>query len=207
MFVIGLTGGISSGKSTVEGILSKLGAYIIDTDRIAREVVQPQKTAWREIVQCFGERVLALDGTIDRKALGEIVFKDSNFRQRLEEITHPRILECVRQEMAEAEQKGIRILVLDVPLLIEAGWRHMADEVWVVYVDSATQRSRLMKRDGIPCEQAQQRIRAQMNLEDKVRHGDVVIDNSGNLAQTTEQVVTAWRRINNNLLIINSEDK
>ncbi len=194
MRIIGLTGGIASGKSTVSNMLRELGATVVDTDALARAVVEPGRPAWEEIVAWLGQDVLQADGTLDRRKVADIVFADAAARAKLEGITHPRIGAAAREALAAAERAGARVAVLDVPLLYEAGWEAMADEVWVVYVDEETQRRRLMARDGLTAGQAAARMAAQMSLAEKARRADVVIDNGGSLGETAAQVAAAWRR-------------
>lgn len=194
MRVIGLTGGIASGKSTVTGMLRDMGARVADTDAIAREVVAPGRPAWEDIVAWLGRDILLADGAIDRRKLGELVFADSSARARLEAITHPRIAAAVKAAVAAAAAEGLPAVVLDVPLLYEAGWDKDVDEVWVVYVDEATQLSRLLARDDLTPDEARARMAAQMSLAEKARRADVVIDNGGDLAKTREQTAAAWRR-------------
>lgn len=194
MRVVGLTGGIASGKSTVSKLLRQLGAVVVDTDVIAREVVKPGKPAWQDIVAWFGSGILLPGGDIDRAKLGELVFRDEKARKQLESITHPRIQKTALQALDKARQAGERVAVMDVPLLFEVGWDKLVDEVWVVYVDPATQLGRLMKRDGLEDEQAKARMDAQMNLKEKARLADVVIDNSKDPDNTERQVREAWQR-------------
>lgn len=194
MRIIGLTGGIASGKSTVSAILRQEGAYIIDTDKIAHDITLPHKPAWYEIVEYFGQEILYGDGTINRRALGQKVFNNQIQRAVLERITHPKIKNKVNEEITIAKQQLFDVVVLDVPLLIEVGWENIVDEVWVVYVDKKTQLSRLMVRNNFTRKQALARISAQMDLTEKARHADVVIDNSGNIEATKAQVLEALYR-------------
>lgn len=194
MYVIGLTGGISSGKSTVSAILSKAGAYIIDTDKIAYEITLPQQSAWHEIVETFGKDILLADGSIDRIRLGEIVFKDETLRRKLEKITHPKIRHRLYDDIKNAQVKGYDLVVLDVALLIEVGWSNIADEIWVVYVEDTTQLERLKVRNSLATEQAIARINSQMSLTEKVKYADVIINNNGSIKQTEGQVLEAWHR-------------
>ncbi len=194
MRIVGLTGGIASGKSTVAGLLEKLGAFLIDADKLARTVVRPGQPALREIVDWLGAGILLPDGTLDREALARIVFSDRQARARLEGITHPAIRRCVEQAVAEAKDRGISVVVLDIPLLFEVGWTGLIDETWVVYVDRPTQEARLMDRDALTREDALMRINSQMNLTEKARLATTVIDNSEDLANTKRQVEAAWRR-------------
>ncbi len=195
MRVIGLTGGIASGKSTVSGMLRELGARVVDVDAIARAVVEPGRPAWEEIVAWLGQDILQADGNIDRRRLGELVFADKEARAALEAITHPRIAAAAQEALAAAERDGCAVAVLDVPLLYEAGWDKRVDEVWVVYVDTPTQQGRLMTRDGLTAAQAGTRIAAQGPLAAKADLADVVIDNGGDPDDTRAQVTAAWKRV------------
>jgi len=192
MYIIGLTGGIASGKSTVSAMLAELGAYIIDADEIARMIVMPNQPAWHEIVAHFGSEILLPDGNINREALGEKIFKDKLERLCLEEITHHYIEDQVKKSLGSAELLGKSIVVLDVPLLFEIGWDKMVDGIWVVYVDEKVQMSRLMARNQLTYEQARARINAQMNLAEKVKRADLVIDNNLDIEYARMQVAVAW---------------
>ncbi len=195
MYVIGLTGGIASGKSTVSNILRQLGAYIIDADQLAREVVLPDEPAWEEIVEHFGREILLPDKTINRKVLGEKIFGNFAAKEQLEKIIHPRIRTKVEAAMQQAAFQGYDIVVLDVPLLLEVGWHSMADEVWVVFIDTETQLSRLMTRDGLGRLQAIKRLNSQMALTEKKKFADIIIDNSGSLDNTRQQLLAAWHEV------------
>lgn len=195
MYIVGLTGGIASGKSTVSAILRDHGAYIIDTDKIAHDIVAPGCSAWKEIVNVFGTGILAPDNHIDRKKLGDMVFADRSLRSCLESITHPKIKESVLQAICCAQSAGYRVVVLDVPLLIEAGWMGMVNETWVVYVDEAIQLARLQKRNGLTVDEAIARISSQMPLKSKLQYADVIIDNDGDTENTTVQVTARWREV------------
>lgn len=194
MRVIGLTGGIASGKSTVAKILQKLGAEVLDADQLAREAVIPCRPAYHAIVEAFGEGILNRDLTIDRKALGRIVFADPAARKRLEAITHPAIRALAGEKLAELRRGGAGIVFYMAPLLIEAGTMSRDDEMWVVYADAGTQLKRLMARDGIGRDEALQRLAAQMPMEEKATYGKVVIDNRGTPAETERQVREVWER-------------
>lgn len=195
MRIIGLTGGIASGKSTVSGILKSLGAVVIDADQVAREVVEPGKPAWQEIVQDFGPAVLNPDGTLNRKQLSQLVFRDGEKLRRLNAITHPRVIEHFRQRLQWLRaNRPDAVVVLDVPLLFESGMDAMADEVWVVWVDQEIEMQRLMMRDGITHEEAEARVAAQLPLEEKVRRADRVIDNTRSLQETIAQTEALYRQ-------------
>jgi len=194
MYVIGLTGGIASGKSAVSCILRKLGACIIDADQLARQIVEPNQPAWQEIVAHFGKAVLLPDGHLNRKLLGNIVFNSPADRDVLNKITHKRIFRKMEEAIRDMDKKGNQIVVLDVPLLIEAGFAALVDEVWVVYVSEALEMERLQKRDHLTADEAKARIQSQMPLCEKLRYATIVINNEGDLAATACQVEKAWDR-------------
>ncbi|HMN01704.1 MULTISPECIES: dephospho-CoA kinase [Geobacter] len=194
MNIIGLTGGIASGKSTVSRILERLGAVVIDADQLAREAVMPGVPAHRAIVDTFGGGVLLPDGTIDRKALGSIIFADSSARKRLEAIMHPAIRALAEQRLAELRRSGAPVAVYMAALLVEAGATDRVDEVWVVYVDRETQVRRVMARDGLSRSEAEQRLAAQMSMEEKAARGQVVIDNNGTPEELERRVEEIWAK-------------
>jgi dephospho-CoA kinase len=194
--LVGLTGGIASGKSAVSEMLSSLGAPLIDFDQLSRRVVEPDRPAWQDIVDFFGQQVLNEDRTLDRDALGAIVFADLEKRKKLESFTHPRIGEeffieviGIRSEDPEA------IIQVAIPLLIEANMQHLFDHLVVVHASRETQIERLMARDGLTEEDAEARLAAQMPLDDKLDYADTVIDNSGDLDDTRRQVEELWQRL------------
>jgi dephospho-CoA kinase len=195
MLVIGLTGGIASGKSTVSRMLKRLGAHIIDADAVVRELMTPGQPTHADIVRAFGAGVLDPDGTIDRRRLGRMVFADPSLLAQLNAITHPRVIQAIQARLGDLERQGQRVAVVDAPLLIEAGMTGMVDEVWVVAVDPATQVRRLMSRDHYSRREAVQRLRAQLPLEEKVKHATRVIDNTGSLARTRRQVRRIWQEL------------
>lgn len=176
--LIGLTGGIASGKSLVAEALKRLGAHLIDADEIAREVVKPGLPAYLDIVKEFGEGILDPDKTINRKALGKLVFSNPEIRKRLEQITHPRILDEINKNVKAVKGKNPdAIIVVDAALLIEVGLYKKMDKVIVVYADEKTQIERMMKRDGFTMDEAKNRISAQMPLQEKRKYADFVIEN------------------------------
>ena len=176
--LIGLTGGIASGKSLVAGELKRLGAYLIDADEIAREVVKTGLPAYNEIVKEFGEKILNPDKTINRKELGRIVFSNPELRKRLEQITHPRIRKKIEAEISAIKAKNPKaVIVVDAALLIEGGLYKKMDKVIVVYADEKTQIKRLTERDGFTIKDAKNRLSAQMPLTEKRRYADFVIEN------------------------------
>jgi len=193
MRVLGLTGGIGSGKSLVASFFSELGAEVIDADQLAREVVEPGQPALAEIIEAFGLQMLRPDGRLDRARLGALVFADATARRKLDAITHPRIRERMRQAVeARAQRPGL--LILDIPLLYESGRESTVEKVIVVWVDRGTQLRRLMARDGLTQEEAGQRLTAQLPLDEKRSRADEVIDNTGAPQQTRTQVEAVYRR-------------
>ena len=187
--LVGLTGGIGSGKSTVSRLFRDLGCLIIDADTIAREVVEPGEPAWRGIVEAFGREILLPDGQLDRKGLGALVFADPAKRRTLNALTHPAIIAREQAILAELEAQGYEgIVVLDAALLIEAGGADRMDRLVVVYVDEAIQLRRLMDRDDLDEAEARRRIASQMPLREKVRLAHHVIDNSGRPEETAARV-------------------
>jgi len=195
MFVIGLTGGIASGKSTVSKILAQTGAPVIDADKIAHEVVMPKQLAWEKIVSHFGISVLLDSGQLNRAALGAKVFSNPTERKWLENLIHPLVQAAIEQAIQVCQHEKKEIVVLDIPLLYEVGWETLVDETWVVSVDATTQLNRLVQRDHLLLVQAQKRIDSQMSLTEKVKRADYVIDNMFDLAKTREQVLKRWNQI------------
>jgi len=191
--VIGLTGGIATGKSTVAGRLRTLGAAVLDADQIARDVVEPHTPGWQAVRDAF-PTVIRADLAIDRRRLAEIIFADEAARRALEQIIHPLVIDRMRSE-GECLEKAGKIVVCDIPLLYEAGCDAWLDEVWVVYADPETQLVRLMARSQVSREEALRMIQAQMPLAEKVLRADRVIDNSGTLDATYAQVDRLWKEI------------
>lgn len=194
MKIIGLTGGIATGKNAVACMLAELGAQVIDADQLARDVVTPETPALLQITELFGSQVVSVDGLLDRQAMREMVFNDPHRRQQLEAIVHPAIKQLALQRFADERQRGTQVVVYMAPLLIEAQASDRVDEIWVVTVRPEVQLERLMARDGSSRQQAEQIIAAQMPLAEKERFGVVVIDNSSSLEATRRQVETAWQQ-------------
>ncbi|MBX3329201.1 MAG: dephospho-CoA kinase [Nitrospira sp.] len=189
MILIGLTGGVASGKSTVAKMFKKCGVIVIDADELAREVVQPGKPAWREIVRIFGRRILKLDRSIDRHALGAIVFHDKRNLRRLERIIHPHVArEQIRLTKQAAKSDPKAVVIYDVPLLFEAGIDKRVDKIIVVTADRETQIARLRKRNGLSRSEALCRVRSQMPLAKKRRLADYVLDGTKNRNQLAREV-------------------
>ena len=193
MRIIGLTGGIASGKTSVAAFLERLGAAVVDADLLAREIVMPGEPALASIVASFGTKVLDDAGSLDRAALAEIVFSDPAARRTLEAITHPAIRARAEQKLTGLREAGVATAFYVAPLLIEAGNSSRVDEIWVVYLDRESQLERLMARDSLGREAALRRIASQMPMEEKKRLGRIVIDNRGTREELEAQVLRLWR--------------
>jgi len=191
-YVIGLTGNIACGKSLVLRELATRGAETIDADQVAREVTEPGSPVLAAVVQEFGTGILRPDGSLDRRALGAIVFRDPEALRRLEAITHPAILAEIRRRVAASERP---VVVIDAIKLFESSLARDCDEVWVVTCRPDQQLARLMARNGLTEEEALARIRAQPPQEEKVTRADRVIDNSGSIEETRRQVEALWRDV------------
>jgi len=195
MLVVGLTGGICSGKSTVAAMFARLGAAVIDADRVAHELQEPGQPLYEAIVSAFGREVVGEDGRIDRRKLGAMVFADPKARARLEDILHPAIVEECERRIQQAGTSGAAVCLLDAALLIESGRHARFDMVIVVEASQAVQIDRMMARMGLSRDEALQRIRSQMPREEKRRHASLVIENGGPLEETERQVKAAWERL------------
>jgi len=195
--VIGLTGGIASGKSTVTALLKEKGAAIIDADKIAREIMSKGEPAWFEVLNYFGDEILNDDRSdIDRKKLAHIVFSDKAKLEVLNNITHPKIIEEIKRQVEEYKKAGKKIIVIDAALLIETGLDKIADEVWVVAANEDIQLQRLMAREkDITKDEALKRIKSQMPLAEKLKFADRVIDNNSSIEETKKQVDKIWTKI------------
>jgi len=196
MFIIGLTGGIATGKSTVVEILRRKGAYIIDADQLAREVVEPSQPAWQEIVSWLGDSILLPDQSLDRVKMADLVFGDPQKLKTLNSIIHPRVGARILELTKEIEQKEPdAVIVYDIPLLIEAGMQEMADLILLVYAPRELQLKRLEERDGLNPEEAELRLAAQLAIDEKRKYAHQVIDNSDSLAETEKQVDRFWSNL------------
>ena len=195
MKLVGLTGGIASGKSTVAEILKRQGAAIINADVLAREVVKPDRQAWTEIVNTFGTAVLQPDRALDRQKLRAIIFDDPDARKKLESIIHPQVRALAEQRIREHAAAGYAVIVYEVPLLFEGNLQEWLRPVILVACDVDTQRNRLQNRDNLSAAQAQKHIDAQMSLEAKRRLADYVIENNGSLEDLKRQVQAVLEKI------------
>jgi dephospho-CoA kinase len=195
MRIIGLTGGIASGKSTVSRMFADLGARVIDADKIAREVVEPGKPALADIVKTFGADMLLPDGSLDRKRLGAVVFNDPQKRAQLNAITHPRIAATVQERLDELRKQGAEVAIYEAALIVENKIHLGLEGLIVVAIDEETQIDRMEKRDELTREEAEKRIHAQAPLSDKVAVADWVIETNGALPTTREKVAKVWEEI------------
>jgi dephospho-CoA kinase len=196
MLKVGLTGSIAVGKTFVVSVFRELGCATFDADQIAHSVMEPGREAYEDIVREFGREVLAQDGSIDRKKLGAIVFRDSERRQRLNELVHPRVIIEQNRLLAEAERADPdRIAIIDAALMIESGGYKRFDKLIVVFCDKETQIERLMKRNGLTREEAAVRVAAQMSSEEKRRYADLEIDTSGTHDETRARVVAVYEKL------------
>ena len=194
MKIIGLTGGIACGKSTVSTELRALGAAIIDADALAHELSQPHQPLYNAYVQRFGREIVTADGTLDRAAIARRVFADPAARAEVDAIAHPLIRMAAEERLRAARDENKRAAVLDVPLLFEAGWDALADETWVVALPREEQLARLLARDTSMDEgEARARIAAQMPLAEKCARADVIIDNSGTKEEIREYIGKLWK--------------
>ena len=193
--VIGLTGGIATGKSTVAAMLQQLGARIIDADALAREIVEPGKEAWQEIVSAFGREILRADQSIDRGKLRKQVFEDQQARKRLESITHPRIRTLAQQRIQQLAAEGAEIIVYVAPLLFENQAHLWLRPVILVACDLAKQKRRLRDRDKLTEEQIRQHLKAQMSLAEKRKLADFIIENNGSVEELKKQVQEVWEEL------------
>lgn len=187
--VIGLTGSIATGKSTVSNMFKSLNIPVVDADKIARQVVEPDTETYSEIIEVFGEEILHDDRTLNRKTLGQLVFSNEEKRKQLNEIIHPAIRKEMLRQRDNLIKLGNRCVVLDIPLLFESKLMHFVDKIIVVYVDEAVQLKRLMERDGYSIDEAKQRIQAQMPVSKKAKMADAIVDNSRTKQESYNQLV------------------
>ena len=191
---IGLTGGIGSGKSAASKILAELGAPAIDADKVGHEIYQPGTSAYRELIESFGDRILAPDGTIDRRKLGPIVFADPAALKRLNAIVHPKMFTRMGEMVAAMRRGGEkRPIVIEAAILIEANWQPLFDEIWLVTASREQVIERVERDRGLKPEQAEARIRAQLSDDERRRHATSVIRNDGTLEELRAAVTGLWQ--------------
>ena len=194
--VIGLTGGIGSGKSTVSQCLAELGAAIIDADKVGHEAFKPDTEAWHEVIATFGKQILTPGGEIDRKKLGSIVFSQPEALLRLNRIMHPRMRDMIEAQIEKYRQQGVDVVVLEAAILIEAesDWISLVDEIWVTVASEAAVVKRLKQQRELDEKQTLARIRSQLSTEERIKHADVVIHNDGKFDEVKAKVKELWGR-------------
>jgi dephospho-CoA kinase len=196
MLNVGLTGGIACGKSTVAQQFVLLGAHLIDFDKLAHEVQEPGRQAWKEIIRYFGKDILKQDETIDRNRLARIVFADKKELKALNNIVHPHVFNLWRTRLDKIKSKEEHAIILsDVPLLFEGKTQNLFDLTILVLTSPEEQICRLMARNGLSMDEAQIRLKSQMPIADKIGLADIVIDNRGNVSQTRKKVAEIWRQL------------
>lgn len=194
--VIGLTGGIGAGKSTVTQMLEELGAAVIDADKVGHQIYLPELPAWREIVDTYGTTVLNADRTINRQALGKIVFADPDALRTLNRIVHPKMFDRMAELIAELRAHGgMKAIVVEAAVLIEANWMPLVDQVWVVFASEAAVVDRLTTQRNLSPRQVRTRIAAQLSNDERLKHAHVVIRNDGSIEQVRSAVQQAWDQL------------
>jgi dephospho-CoA kinase len=192
MTVVGLTGSICSGKSTIAKFLAQMGATVISADEIGHEAYQPHCETWQEVVDAFGKSILAARDEIDRKKLGEIVFKDPEALKRLNGIMHPGMHRVAEKRIERLKREGAEVVVLEAPLLVEANWLDLVDEVWVAKANEENSLKRCRDRSGLSEAQAKARMASQLSPDEKEKHADVLIDTNVSLAEVEAKVRELW---------------
>ena len=192
MLVIGLTGGIGTGKSEVAGLLQSLGAEVINADQVGHEAYTPNSESWREVVNAFGEEILQPDGQIDRKRLGGIVFSNPEQLDKLNAIMHPRMARMVGDKIEVLRDKGAPAVVVEAAVLFEAGWDSLVDEVWTTDSPVELVVERLQTRNGMGEEEVRRRISSQMDRSERIERSNLVVDNSGDVTSLGETVKALW---------------
>jgi dephospho-CoA kinase len=190
--VIGLTGGMGSGKSTVSQILAEFGAAIIDADKVGHEAYQSNTKTWQELVAAFSQQIVAPDGAIDRKKLGAIVFGSPEQLERLNHIVHPRMFEMMRERIEQYRRQGVKVVVLDAAILFEANWTPLVDTIWVVVASESVVITRAKARTGLPEDQIRSRLRSQMSNEERMKRANVVIHNDGTFEELRTKIRELW---------------
>ena len=197
MFVIGLIGGIGSGKSSVSAILNSLGVDVIDADKVGHEAYTPDSEGWRKVISAFGQDIVGPENEIDRKKLGSIVFSDPSEMEKLNKLMHPIIHDLVEEKIQNLADQGINVVVLEAAILIEANWQDLTDEIWLAKANREVVIERVKLRNNFSREEIIKRIESQMSNNDREKHADIVIDNDGTIEQLEETVKTLWQsRVN-----------
>ena len=194
MLNVGLTGGIGSGKSTVDGLFRAKGAYMIDFDELAHLVEEPNGPAWKGIVENFGREILNADDTINREKLGDIVFRDREKLKKLNSIVHPAVFDEWKKKINDIRKEDA-IIISDIPLLIEVGMQDAVDITILVYISPEEQIKRIMKRNGYSSKESEDRLNSQMSIDDKIPYADFVINNEGSIKETKKTVDEVWENL------------
>ncbi len=194
MLNVGLTGGIGSGKSTVDGLFRAKGAYMIDFDELAHLVEEPNGPAWKGIVENFGREILNADDTINREKLGDIVFRDREKLKKLNSIVHPAVFDEWKKKINDIRKEDA-IIISDIPLLIEVGMQDAVDITILVYISPEEQIKRIMKRNGYSSKESEYRLNSQMSIDDKIPYADFVINNEGSIKETKKTVDEVWENL------------
>ena len=192
MLVIGLTGGIGTGKSEIARLLQSLGAAVINADQVGHEAYAPDSESWHEVVATFGEDILQPSGEIDRRKLGAIVFADAQQLAKLNGIMHPRMARMVADRIQVLREEGVQVVVVEAALLFEAGWDTLVDEVWVVESPVEAVIERLQARSGMDKEEVRKRVDSQMGSSERLERADLVVDNSGDVDTLETTVKELW---------------
>jgi dephospho-CoA kinase len=195
MKVIGLTGGIGSGKSTVTQFLAELGAVIVDLDKVGHEALRKGSQAWEQVVSEFGKDILTAGGEIDRSKLGKIVFNNHEALAWLNQIVHPAIDNIVKTKIEKYRRQGVRVVVLEAAAMLEAGKTEQVDELWVTIAPEVTVLKRVIERGGLSKKETRARIKAQLSNEKRIRQADVVIDTDCTLDELKDRVATEWQKL------------
>ncbi len=195
MKVIGLTGGIGSGKSTVSGFLAELGAVIIDADKVGHELLKPDTEIWQQIVAAFGKQILTPGGEISRKKLASLVFGSPRRLELLNQLMHPEMKKAVKAQLLEYRRQGASVVVLEAPLLVEADWTELVDEVWVTIASESTVLERLEQQTGLSRKESLARIRSQLPARERAKHADVVLNTELSLDELRAKVKELWQRL------------
>ncbi len=192
MIVIGLTGGILSGKSTVAGMLQELGAYVIDADKVGHDCYKPHTEGCDKVVAAFGKDILGTDDEIDRAKLSQVVFEDAVALHKLNNIMHPIIRKSVEKEIEQYAGQGANVVIVEAPVFVEAGWDDLVDQIWVTAVPEDVAARRFSERSGFSEQDAARRVKSQMSNEERIKHADRVIDTSRSIEQTKSDVHQLW---------------
>ena len=197
MFVIGLIGGIGSGKSSVSAILHSLGVEIIDADKVGHEAYTPNSEGWKKVISVFGQDIVGPENEIDRKKLGGIEFSDPSEMEKLNKLMHPIIHNLVEEKIKLLSNQGVKVVVLEAAILIEANWQDLTDEIWLAKSNQEVVIERVQLRNNFTREEIIKRIQSQMSNDEREKHSDIVIDNNGTIEQLEEKVKTLWQsRVN-----------